>query len=85
MWMMGVPLSWPSFVPVDNHPVIFKTSQTELTLKRKSNSICYHAVRESDAMGKMLKRHIPSKLKLADRLNKVLFGSLHKALVCRVL
>ena len=82
--MMGVPVPGPSFVLGDNQSVIFNTSRPESTLKKKSNSICYHAVRESVAMGEMLTGHVPSKLNLADLLTKVLFGSLRRTLVGRI-
>ena len=49
--MMGIPISGPSYVPGDNQSVIFNTSRPESTLKKKSNSICYQAVRESVANG----------------------------------
>ena len=82
--MIGVLVPGPSFVLGDNQSVISNTSQPESTLKNKSNSICYHAVRESVAMGEMLTGHVPSKLNLADLLTKVLFGSLHRTLVGRI-
>ena len=44
--MMGVPIDGPSSIYGDNMLVIHNTQQTESTLKKKSNSIAYHAVRE---------------------------------------
>ena len=38
--MMGVPLTGPTYVYGDNMSVIYNTSRPELTLKKKSNSIC---------------------------------------------
>ena len=55
--MMGVPLTGPTYVYGDNVSVIYNTSQPESTLKKKSNSICYHAVREAVASGECLKTH----------------------------
>ena len=75
----------PSFVLGDNQSVIFNTSRPELTLKKKSNSICYHATSESFAMVKILTGQVPSKLNLADLMTKVLFGSLRKNLVGGIL
>jgi hypothetical protein len=49
--MMGVALSGPTFVYGDNVSVVHNTHRPESILKNKSNSICYHAVRESAAMG----------------------------------
>ena len=39
---------------------------------------------ESVAISKMLTGHVPSKLNLADLLTKVLFGSLRRTLVGRI-
>jgi hypothetical protein len=48
--MMGVSLSGPTFVYGDNMSVVHNTQRPESVLKKKSNSICYHSVRESAAM-----------------------------------
>ena len=52
--MMGVPLTGTTYIYVDNMSVIYNTSRPESTLKKKSNSICYHAIREAVASGEML-------------------------------
>ena len=57
MRMMSVPLTGPTYVYGDNMSVIYNTSQLESTLKKKSNSIFYHAVRESVASGECLTTH----------------------------
>jgi hypothetical protein len=49
--MMGVPISRPSYIFGDNMSVIHNTQRPESVLKKKKNSICYHAIRESMAMG----------------------------------
>ena len=49
--MMGVPISGASFIYGDNMSVIHNTQRPESVLKKKSNSICYHAIREVVAMG----------------------------------
>ena len=81
---MGVPVPGQSFVLGNNQSVIFNMSRSESMLKKKSNLICYHAVRESVAMGEMLTGHVPSKLNLANLLTQVLFGSLRRTLVGRI-
>ena len=48
--MMGVHIDGPTYVYGDNMYVIFNTSRHESQLKKKSNSVCYHSVRESVAM-----------------------------------
>ena len=45
--IMGVPLTGPTYVYGDNMSVIYNISRPESTLKNKSNSICYHAVRKA--------------------------------------
>ena len=56
--MMGLPLSGCSYVYGGNMPVIHNNQWTELTLGKKSNYICYHAVRESVEMGETNIAHI---------------------------
>ena len=82
---MGVLLSGPSFIYGDNMSVIHNTQRPESTLKKKSNSICYHAVREAVAMGEALVAHIPTKKNLADLFTKVLYGQSRRFLVDRML
>jgi hypothetical protein len=72
--MMGIPLYSPTFTLGDNMSVIFNTSHPESTLKKKSNSICYHAVRESVAMGEMVTTQEPSVTNPATIATKVLPG-----------
>jgi hypothetical protein len=57
--MMGVALSGPTFVYGDNMSVVHNTQRPEYVLKKKSNSICYHAVRDSSAMGYSIIVHVP--------------------------
>ena len=45
--MMGIPLTGPSFIYDVNESHVTNLTKLELTLKKKCNSICYHAVRES--------------------------------------
>jgi len=54
--------------------VIHNTQRPESTLKKKSNAICYHAVREAVAMGECLVGHIPSKENPADLATKIVPG-----------
>jgi hypothetical protein len=58
--MMGVTLSGPTFVYGDNMYVVHNTQRPESVLKNKSNSILYHAVLESAAMGESIIGHVPS-------------------------
>ena len=56
--MMGVPIAGPTYAYGDNMSVIHNTQHLESTLRKKSNSICFHAVREAVAMGELLTGHI---------------------------
>jgi hypothetical protein len=49
--MMSVTLSGPTYVYGDNMSVVHNTQRPESVFKKKSISICNHAVRESAAMG----------------------------------
>jgi hypothetical protein len=48
--IMGVNLSGPTYIYGDNMSAVHNTHRPDSVLKKKSNSICYHAVRESAAM-----------------------------------
>jgi hypothetical protein len=69
----------------DDRSVVTNTSRPELILKKKSNSICYHAVGEAVAMGEALVAHIPTKKNLADLFTKVLYGQVQRFLVSQML
>ena len=72
--MMGVPLTGPTYVYGNNMSVIYNTSRPESTLKKKSNSICYHAVCEAVASGKLLTTHCKTGNNHSDMMIKVLSG-----------
>ena len=63
--MMGIPLSSPSYIYGDNMSVVNNSSRPESVLRKKSNSVYYHAVHESVAMGKSLLGHVPCKENVA--------------------
>jgi hypothetical protein len=56
--MMGILLSGPTYIYGDNNSQVTNSSRPESTLKKKCNSICYHAIHESVAMGETLLMHI---------------------------
>jgi hypothetical protein len=72
--MMGVVLSGRTHVYGDNMSVVHNTQRPESDLKNKSNSIYYHAVRESDAMGESIIGHVPYVDNPADMCTKFLPG-----------
>ncbi len=79
--MMGVTINGPTYVYGDNMSVIKNTSKPHSTLRKKSNIICYHFVREAVSMKKCLTTHIPTLQKLSDLLTKVLSGRKKSELV----
>ena len=72
--MMGVALSGPSFIYGDNMSVVHNTQQPESVRKKKSNSVCYHAVREAVAMGECLVGHVSINDNPADICTKIIPG-----------
>lgn len=72
--MMGVPIDGPTYVYCDNMSVVCNTTVPESMLKKKSNSIAYHAVREAVAMKELLVTHIPTDHNVGDLMTKVLPG-----------
>ena len=83
--MMGIPVDGPTYIYGDNMSIINNTSNAESVLKKKSNSICYHFVREAVAMKECLTTWIPSLKNWADLITKVLSGNTRRELVKGVL
>jgi hypothetical protein len=54
--------------------VVHNTQRHESVLKKKSNSICYHAVRDSSAMRESIIGHVPSVENPADICTNVVPG-----------
>ena len=66
--------------------VIHNTQSPDSMLKKKSNSICYHAVRESVAMGESLTGHVSTHENVADIETKIMAGGMKREyLVSKVL
>ena len=72
--MIGIPILGPTYCFADNMSIIYNTQSPESTPKKKSNSICYHAIREAIAGGEMLTAHVPTNKNPADLGTKVLPG-----------
>jgi len=77
--MMGIPISGPSFIYGDNMSVVNNSSKPESTLNKKSNQVCYHAVREAVAMGECLIAHIRTHLNLGDLATKLIPGGIKRS------
>jgi hypothetical protein len=72
--MMGVAIDAPPYVYGDTMSVTNNTQRPESVLKKKSNTICYHAVRESAEMGESIIGHKPSVNNTADICTKAVLG-----------
>ena len=69
---MGVPIEEPSYCFTDNQSVLKNATTPESTLKKKSNSISYHYVRECVAKQEISIAYINTDDNPADILTKVL-------------
>ena len=81
--MMGIEISGPTYAYGDNMSVIHNTQRPESVLKKKSNSICYHAIRESVAMGEMMTAHVRSADNPADICTKIISNGIIFS-ICRM-
>ena len=83
--MMGVPIEEPAFVKADNMSVVHNCSNPASMLKKKSNSIAYHYVRERCAAGVCNISYVPTAENVADMLTKSQPGPVRKRLAEMVL
>ena len=83
--MMGIPLTGPSYIFGDNKSQVTNSTRPESTLKKKCNSICYHAVRESVAMGESAITHFKTGFNFSDLMTKVTHGNKRRRLVGGIL
>ena len=83
--MMGVPLDGHAHIRVDNMSVVHNSTIPESSLKKKSNSIAYHFVRENVASGMCRIAYEPSKTNLADLLTKIQTGTMRTRLALMIL
>ncbi|KAL7460358.1 hypothetical protein ACHAXS_000815 [Conticribra weissflogii] len=83
--MMGVAIDNDSYIYGDNTSVVNITSKPESTLNKKSNTVSYHTLRDTLAMGETLTAHISCAENPVDLMTKVLSGSKHQYLVQNIL
>ena len=83
--MMGVPLEGHAHIRVDNMSVVLNSSKPESVLRKKSNAIAYHFVRENVANGSCRIAFEPSKTNLADLLTKIQTGTERTRLASMIL
>ena len=65
--------------------VIHNTQNPESTLDKKSDSICYHVMRESVAMGESITAHIGTNENITYLATKVLYGGKRNHMVRNIL
>lgn len=83
--MFGIPLDGPAHIRVDNMSVVNNTTLPESVLKKKSNSIAYHFVRENVANGTIRVAWESTLTNLADCLTKAQPGPVRQGLVQKIL
>jgi hypothetical protein len=66
--MMGIPIAGPSYIYCDNNSAVIKSSSPASLLKKKSNVIAYHCVRESVASDEERVTYESTHTNLADLL-----------------
>ena len=72
--MFGIPVTEPAFVHGDNKSVFCNTTAPQSTLKKKSNEIDFHFVREGRARDEWRTAYINTHLNVADLMTKPLSG-----------
>ena len=79
--MMSVKIEGPTCIYGDNQFVMYDIYKPESVLKKKSNSICYHFIRQAIVMKECLATHVPTARNFADMLTKALYSKKRKDLV----
>ena len=70
--MMGIPVVGPAYISGDNQSVLANTTNPDSTLKKKSQSIAYHYVREGVARGEWMTSYVNTNDNESDLLTKPL-------------
>jgi hypothetical protein len=83
--MMGIKVDEPAFVFGDNQSVLCNTTSPASTLKKRSNAIAYHFVREGVARDEWRTAYVNTDENLADLLTKPLSGQKRAKFVRMVL
>ena len=83
--MMGIKVDEPAYVFGDNKSVLCNTTAPESTLKKKSNAIAYHFVREGVARDEWRTAYVNTDENLADLLTKPLSGAKRAKFVWMIL
>jgi hypothetical protein len=70
--MMGIPVETPAYIEGDNQSVLANTTIPDSILKKKSQSIAYHFVREGCARDEWRATYVNTHDNEADLLTKLL-------------
>ena len=81
--MMGIPIFGPAYIYGDNKSVLYNTTLPESTLKKKSQSIAYHFIREGSARDEWRTTYVNTLKNNADLLTKVLPSGDKRKNFCR--
>ena len=84
--MMCIPVEGPTYIYGDNQSVLANTTIPESTLKKKSQTIAYHFVREGVARDEWRTSYVNTHDNEADLLTKQQpHGEKRKGFVCNLL
>jgi hypothetical protein len=85
--MLGVPLDGAADLLCDNMSVVMSSTipGSVLKMKKHTNAVSYHKVRETIAAKAMQVRHEPTGSNLADVLSKCFDGPAHQRLISHLL
>ena len=70
--MMGIPVDKPSFMFGDNQSMLANTANPGSTIKKKSQSICFHFISEGCAYDEWSTAYVKTCENIADLLTKSL-------------
>ncbi len=83
--MMGIPVEDPAYVYGDNKSVLYNSSLPESTLKKKSNSIAYHYVREGTARDEWRISYVNTHENPSDIMTKAVPGGEKRRYLVRMM
>ena len=82
---MGIPVNECTFIYGDNQSVLCNTTTPHSQLKKKSNSVAYHHVREGSALNKWRTTYIRTDDNTSDLMTKALPHGEKRTKFCKIL